>query len=100
MLYRAYSNPMDLMSMYINRGRFGAFVEGFLKLEFERKKEEAEKNNEWMAWVAYVHSSTDKSFNDWMKQFTNTDSTTVKRKSDAALDDAGVSSIINKVFGD
>jgi len=45
LLYRAYSNPLDLMNIYINQGRFGKFVEGFLEAEYERKKAEAEKAN-------------------------------------------------------
>lgn len=98
MLYRAYSSPLDLMNMYINQGRFGTFVEGFLKAEHERVKAEAEKNNEWMAWIAYVHSSTDKSFKDWMKQFSNGSSTKSKRASDANLDDKGIDKIIKNVF--
>ena len=98
MLYRAYSSPLDLMNMYINRGRFGTFVEGFLKAEYERRKQEAEKNNEWMMWVAYIHSYSDKSFNDWKKQFTSGKGTTAKANSDANLDDEGIQRIMNKTF--
>ena len=29
---------MDLMSEYINRGRFGDFIEGFLQAEKDRKR--------------------------------------------------------------
>ena len=98
MLYRAYSSPLDLMNSYINRGRFGTFVEGFLKAEYERRKEEAEKNNDWMLWVAYIHSYSDKSFNDWKKQFVGSNSATAKKTSDADLDEAAASKIIDNLF--
>lgn len=97
MLYRAYSSPLDLMNSYINRGRFGTFVEGFLKAEYERRKEEAEKNNDWMLWVAYIHSYSDKSFNDWKKQFGGK-STTAGKTSDADLDEASANKIIDNLF--
>lgn len=97
MLYRAYSNPLDWVSMSINRGRFGESVEGFLKAEYERRKEEIEKNNEWMLWVAYVHSYSNESFNNWKKHHCSADSTT-KKNSDAELTDEGISEIIDRMF--
>lgn len=87
------------MNRYINQGRFGTFVQGFLEAEYERRKAESEKNNEWMLWMAYIHSYSDKSFTEWKKQFSNTDSTTAKKTMDAYLDDAGISRILNNVFG-
>ena len=99
MLYRAYSNPMDWVSMSINRGRFGTFVEGFLKAEYKRRKEEVERNEDWMLWVAYIHSYSDKSFNDWKKQFVGGKSTTAKASSDADLDEDAASKIIDSLFG-
>lgn len=99
MLYRAYSNPLDLMYMYINQGRFGKFVKGFLEAEYERRKEEAEKDNEWKLWTMYIHSYSEKSFTEWKsavlpkpngkKHIKNTDSD---------LDDKGIQSIITNLF--
>lgn len=99
MLYRAYSSPLDLVNMYINRGRFGTFVEGFLKAEYERRKEEHEKNNDWMLWIAYIHSYSDKSFNDWKKQFSGSKSTTPKANRDADLDEAAANKIVDSLLG-
>ena len=83
--------------MSINRGQFGNFVEGFLQAEYERRKAEAEKNNEWMLWVAYIHSYSTESFNDWKKRHCGADSTT-KKASDADLTEEGISKIIGNVF--
>ena len=99
MLYRAYSNPMDWVSMSINRGRFGTNVAGFLKSEYERKKEETEKNNDWMLWVAYIHSYSNKSFNEWKKQFAGGKSTTAKANRDADLDETAANKIIDSLLG-
>ena len=65
MMYARYSNPMDLMRPYINQGRFGDFIGRFLHAENERRKEEADNDDELKLWIAYVHSYSDKSFNDW-----------------------------------
>ena len=93
MLYRAYSNPMDLMSRYINQGRFGTFVHGFLEQEVERRKQEANKNDEWMLWMAYIHSYSEQTFDEYKKSILK-DSTT----KDAELDDDGIKAIIDDLF--
>lgn len=94
MLYRAYSNPMDLMSRYINQGRFGTFVHGFLEQEVERRKQEANKNDEWMLWMAYIHSYSEQTFDEYKKSILK-DSTTTK---DAELTDDGIKAIIDDLF--
>lgn len=100
MLYARYSNPSDLMKSYINRGRFGEFVEGFLKAEHDRRKEEHEKDENWREWIAYVHSYSDKSFEEWRADLIGTAETKKKTagKSDRDLDAAGVDSIMKKLF--
>lgn len=98
LLYRAYSNPLDLMNMYINQGRFGKFVEGFLEAEYERKKAEAEKDENWKLWVMYVHSYSDKSFADWKRDALKNASNTRKKNRDDELTDDGIQSIVNKLF--
>ena len=98
LLYRAYSNPLDLMNMYINRGRFGNFVEGFLQAEYERKKAEAERNNDWMLWVAYIHSYSSESFNEWKKRRCGSGSTTKNTSRDSELDDEGISNLLTDLF--
>jgi hypothetical protein len=85
---------MDLMSRYINQGRFGTFVQGFLEQEVERRKQEAEKNEEWMLWTAYIHSYSEMSFADYKKSIQKTDSST----KDAELDDDGIKAIIDNLF--
>lgn len=89
---------MDLVGRYIKQRRFGKFVRAFIEEEHERKKKEAEKDQEWMLWVAYVHSYSDKSFSDWKKTIMKSESTTRKRGSDASLTDRDVQSIIDGLF--
>lgn len=98
LLYRAYSNPLDLMNIYINQGKFGKFVEGFLEAEYERKKAEAEKDENWKLWVMYVHSYSDKSFTDWKRDALKNASDTRKKNRDDELTDDGIQSIVNKLF--
>lgn len=56
------------MRSYIKRGRFGEFVENIINAEYERKREEAEKEEEHKWWTLYVHSMSDKSFIEWKKE--------------------------------
>lgn len=95
LLYRAYSSPMDLVNRYINQRRFGTFVQGFLEAEYERRKAEAEKENEQMLWIAYVHSEADCNFEEWKKKVCNIDGGTTR---DAELDDEGIQGIIDGLF--
>lgn len=97
LLCRAYSDPLNLMNMYINQGRFGMFVQGFLEAEYERRKADAEKNNEWMLWVAYVHSYSSDNFNDWKKKHCGAGSST-KKTSDANLTEDEANKIIDNLF--
>ena len=97
LLYARYSSPMDLVGRYIKQRRFGKFVQNLIEAEYERKKKEAEKDQEWMLWVAYVHSYSDKSFSDWKKTIMKSESTT-KRGSDASLTDKDVQSIMDGLF--
>ena len=98
MLYRAYSNPLDLMNRYINQGRFGKFVTGFLEAEHERRKAEAEKDDDWKLLVMYCHSYSDKSFKDWKNDALKTASNNRNKNKDDELDDEGIQSIVNDLF--
>jgi len=102
LLYRAYSSPLDLMNRYINQGRFGDFVEGFCKEEYERRKQEQEKMDTMMLWMGYVHSedSAHISFADWKKRILKQDgsSTTASIASDKDLDDDRIAGIIDNLF--
>lgn len=98
LLYSRYSNPMDLVGRYINQGRFGKFVFSILEAEYERKKQEAERENDLKLWIAYVHSYSDKSYDEWKKQIFRTSSTKKAGKSDADLTDDGIQAIIDSLF--
>ena len=98
MLYRAYSNPLDLMNMYINQGRFGKFVTGFLEAEYERRKETAEKDFDWKLWMMYINSITDKSFGEWKESVLDNASTKTRKTKDDDLTDDGIEAIMGKLF--
>lgn len=68
LLYEKYSSPLEFMSLYMNRGRFGEFVNSILAAEYDRRIAEATKENDRMLWEAYVHSFSDESFDDWKKR--------------------------------
>lgn len=102
MLYQKYSCPMDLMNTYINRGRFGEFVDEFLTLEYERMKAEAEKQKHRDLWEMFVHSEFTGTFEEYTKLVMNPVSTTkcgtTRATSDSDLDDQGADAIISSLF--
>ena len=102
LLYGKYSNPMDLVNTYINRGRFGEFVDEFLTLEVERLKAEAEKQRHRDLWEMFVHSSFEGTFDEYKKLVTKPVSTTkggtTRATSDSDLDEQGADDIISNLF--
>ena len=85
---------MDLMSSYINRGKFGEFVSGFLHEESERLKAEAEKNQEWQLWIGYVHSMSDVSFSEWKKRVLKPST----KGKDASMTKGDIDALMKKLF--
>lgn len=98
MLYRAYSNPLDLMNRYINQGRFGKFVTGFLEAEYERRKEEAEKDLDWKLWMMYINSYSDMTFGEWKESVLKNASENTRKNKDEDLTDDGMEAIVNNLF--
>ena len=98
LLYAKYSSPMDLMKRYINQGRFGAFVQAIIKAENERRQAEAEKENDLLLWIAYVHSYSEVSFNDWKKKVCRVEKSSTRKNSDHDLTDEGIMNIVNRLF--
>lgn len=96
MLYSRYSNPLNLMNIYINQGRLGEFVSSFCEAEYIRKKDEAEERLDQKLWMAYVHSGSELSYREWKDKVCKTD--TPKRGGDESLDDEGIKAIINDLF--
>lgn len=89
---------MDLINRYINQGRFGTFVEGFLTAEYERKKEEAEKEEDLKLWMAYIQSDTEESYMTWKQRVCSGGSVHTQPGCDETLGDDGVEAIITKLF--
>ena len=98
MLYTRYSNPMDLMNRYINQGRFGKFVTGFLEAEYERRKAEAEKDLDLKLWMMYINSMTDMTYGEWKESVQKNVSDKTRRNKDDDLTDDGIQGIMNNLF--
>ena len=96
-MYSRYSNPKELISLYIKGKRFGKLVEKVIASESERKKKEAEKENEQKLWMMYVHSMQSKSFNDWKEEVLKP-SNNVTGKKDINMTESDIEGIIHKLF--
>lgn len=90
---------MDLISSYINRGRFGEFVSEFLQAEYERRKAENDKEEETKLWIAYCHSYSEDSFIDWKKKVLKVNNSGRKGKTDADLTEKDIKAICDDLFG-
>lgn len=86
--------------MYINRGRFGEFVTRFLEDEYQRKKEQAEKEDDQKLWQMYIHSYayTEETFLVWKKRVLRTGDDKKKTNRDDDLDDDSIKKIIDDLF--
>lgn len=84
--------------MYINRGRFGEFVTSVIEAEYERRKAEAEKDNEWKLWTMYIHSMAEESFNDWKERILKPTGKSGGRNRDDDLTEEGIQAILDKLF--
>ena len=98
MLYRAYSNPLDLMNRYINQGRFGKFVAGFLEAEYDRRKEESERDYDWKLWMMYINTASDMSYGEWKESVQKNASNKNRKTKDDNLTDDGIQAIVSKLF--
>lgn len=101
MLYSRYSNPMDLLKVYINNGRFGDFVDGFIKEETKRKNEEIEKHEDIKLWMAYIQTPTNETYQMWKRRVTGqapAGANVTAKGRDEDLDDDGIINIINSLF--
>lgn len=87
---------MDLIKMYIRRGRFGEWVTSFLEDENQRKQDEAEKENEWKLWTMYIHSMSDLSFIEWKKQILKSANNKTNRDED--LNENNIKNILDDLF--
>ena len=97
LLYSRYASPMDLIRLYIRRGRFGEFVANVIDAENTRIREQAEKDDDWKLWFVYINSGTEESFVEWKKRVLSANSKSAK-KNDYNLTDDGIQAIIDSVF--
>ena len=100
MLYQRYANPKELMRTYIKRGRFGEFVDNIISSEYERKKEEAEKEDNRMLWELYVHCPTNESFPEWKKRVLSGSTEQRGKTRDEDLTDSDIINIVNRTLSE
>ena len=103
LLYAQYASPMDLIRMYINRGRFGEFVASVLEKDQRRRKDEIEKDDNLKLWIMYtqlaVNGLVEESFAAWKERVCKPGISNTKGKnSDEELTEDGIKSIIDRLF--
>lgn len=100
LLYSRYASPKELMNTYIKRGRFGEFATNIIKAENNRRKEQAEKDEEKKLWSMYIHSMSTKSFNDWKSDMLSQNNVVCSSGSsgDENMNDEDIINIVNNLF--
>lgn len=89
------------MNLYIEQGRFGEFVTEILQAEKRRKEEAAQKENDDKWWSLYLHSASEKSFDQWKAELTGkatTEPSTKTQGNDANTTNEDVDAIIKRLF--
>lgn len=84
--------------MYINQGRFGKFVTGFLESEYKKQEDEVQKDYDWKLWMMYINSSAEVPFGEWKQNIEKNASNQTRKTKDDDLTDDGIKSIVNKLF--
>ena len=97
LLYTRYANPMELVALYIDRGRFGTFVEQLVQADYQSKCEAAEKENDWKLWMMFINSASGETFSQW-KQRVCPSAKEPSRGHDEDLTDADKERIVKKLF--
>lgn len=89
------------MRLYIDQGRFGEFTASIINAEKKRKTEQSEKEAEERLWAAYIHSHSEKSFNDWKADILTPVSHTsagAPRKRDDDMTKADIDNLLKRLF--
>lgn len=98
LLYSRYSNPTEFMRLYIEQGRFGEFTAEIINAEKKRRAEQKEKELDEKLWAAYIHSNSDKSFNDWKADILQPEVETRARKRDDDMTKADIDKLLKRLF--
>lgn len=98
LMYQRYSSPFEFMRMYIDQGRFGELVTDIITAENQRKAEQAEKEAEDKLWAMYVHSLSDKSYNEWKEAVLKPEVTANTGKKDEDMTKEDVDNLLNRLF--
>ena len=90
---------MDLVKLYIEQERFGEFVNEVITAENQRKKEQAEKEEDDKLWLAYLLGNADgKTFSDWKSSIIRPSSPNSNGKRDDDMTNADVDNLLNRLF--
>jgi len=87
------------MSRYINEGQFGEFVSNILEMEYKRKREERERDEDWKLWFAYLLGMHEESFEKWKNGLLSSDKQT-NTGGDMNMTEDDISNIIASTFQD
>lgn len=98
LLFSRYASPFEFMRPYIEQGRFGEFVTEIITAENKRRKEQADKEDEEKLWTAYVHSYSDKTFNEWKADILRPASVSGTGKRDEDMTKADIDALMKRLF--
>lgn len=98
LMYSRYSNPMELIKLYINQGRFGEFVTEVVSMEYKRTKQKMEQSEDWKLWIAYVFGIHEETFQDWKAGIMQNAKQGKTKTRDTELTDEDISDIMNELF--
>lgn len=99
LLFSKYADPFQFMRLYIDNGRFGEFVTEIVKTEHKKRIEQAKKENENRLFEMYVHSYSEKSYEEWKKdQGINKDDKTVSKNKDDDMSNEDIKNLLDSLF--
>lgn len=99
LLYRRYTSPFEFMRPYIEQGRFGEFVNEIVAAENQRRKEQAEKEDEEKLWMAYVHVRPQEPYSAWKAGLISSSGTNDRRgKRDEDMTTSDAEALLRRLF--
>lgn len=99
LLYHRYASSFEFMRPYIEQGRFGEFVNEIVTAENQRRKEQAEKEDEEKLWMAYVHVRPQEPYSTWKAGLTSSSGTNNRRgKRDEDMTSADIDALLSRLF--
>lgn len=91
---------MELMGLYIEQGRFGEFVAEILNMEYQRRMQTLEKEENDKLWIPYLLnaiSGETETYMQWKSRLKFTNDS--KKDIDMDMTEDMQSAILNELFG-